>query len=261
MKKQFESDNKLGAIGDILKPKTQNEIEHQALKISDPNELLSIAINKLKNINIVKIALSRQADVNRISSVDINDINMIKTLINDSEGVLQPSGLIYKALKLNLQDDIIKLIEDSRLNPAQRNCNVLIWSLGFGLSKITNYLLNETSFNYDFNKDADSLAEALSISIARGKNEVLKIVLQDKRIDPSKDCNKPIKVAAQFGNLQAVKMLLNDNRVDPSEKDIQTDEYNYALNQAIENGHSDIVQLLLKDKRVSSKIKKNKNKI
>ena len=49
------------------------------------------------------------------------------------------------------------------------------------------------------------------------------------------------------GYIEIVKILLQDNRVDPSDRN------NYAIQCAMENGHIEIVKLLLKDKRVKYK--------
>jgi len=46
-------------------------------------------------------------------------------------------------------------------------------------------------------------------------------------------------MAALYGHLEVVKILLEDSRVDPS------DQNNFAIHEAEENGHLDIVRLLL----------------
>ena len=66
-----------------------------------------------------------------------------------------------------------------------------------------------------------------------GHLEVVKILLQDPRVDPgifqnwllydkigrgAKD-NNPIRVASQMGHLEIVKLLMKDPRVDPSALD------------------------------------------
>lgn len=45
--------------------------------------------------------------------------------------------------------------------------------------------------------------------------EGIKLLLQDKRLDISKDDNRAIAYAAELGSLEIVKLLLIDDRVDP----------------------------------------------
>ena len=63
-------------------------------------------------------------------------------------------------------------------------------------------------------------------------------------INPSAQDNYAIGVAAQNGHLDVVELLLADKRVNPSA------DNNYAIRWAAHWGHLDVVQLLLKDKRV-----------
>jgi ankyrin repeat protein len=51
-------------------------------------------------------------------------------------------------------------------------------------------------------------------------------------------------MASENGHLEIVQLLLADDRVDPSAND------NYPIRIALENGHLQIVQLLLADRRV-----------
>jgi ankyrin repeat protein len=90
---------------------------------------------------------------------------------------------------------------------------------------------------------------AILESCRSGYIEILQLLLNDKRINPTEgdkysNCT-PISLAAQNGHLDVVQLLLNDPRVDPS-----VNENNSIIN-ASKNGHLDIVELLLKDKRVN----------
>ena len=61
--------------------------------------------------------------------------------------------------------------------------------------------------------------------------------------DPSDDHNLAIRNAAENGHLEIVRLLLADERVDPS------DNHNFAIQWAAENGHLEVVKLLLTDMR------------
>ncbi len=60
-------------------------------------------------------------------------------------------------------------------------------------------------------------------------------LLRDPSMDPSKRDNK----ASKSGRLSVVRLLLGDPRVDSSAED------NYAIRKVSENGHVEVVRLLL----------------
>ena len=68
----------------------------------------------------------------------------------------------------------------------------------------------------------------------------------DSRLDPSDFWNLAIREACENGHLDVVKLLLQDSRVDPSAND------NEAVQSAFENGHAEIFKLLLRDPRVDA---------
>ncbi len=62
--------------------------------------------------------------------------------------------------------------------------------------------------------------------------------------DPTNEDNYPIRLASEQGYLNIVNLLLQDPRVDPSASD------NYALQFASANGHLGVINRLLEDSRV-----------
>jgi len=77
-----------------------------------------------------------------------------------------------------------------------------------------------------------------------GHLEVVKILLQDKRIDPSIYDNhdvyfSAIQHASTNGHTEVVKLLLEDRRVDPAVAGSGT------LRYASDNGHTGVVKILL----------------
>ena len=62
-------------------------------------------------------------------------------------------------------------------------------------------------------------------------------------MDPSARDNYAIRLASENGHKEIVEMLLKDNRVDPKDKG------NYAVRVAIKYGHEEIVKMLLQDNR------------
>jgi hypothetical protein len=80
-------------------------------------------------------------------------------------------------------------------------------------------------------------------AVEDGDVEVVKLLLNDERVDPGANDNYLIKYACtkteQDNTLEIVRLLLNDSRVDPS-----ADE-NFAILFAIYKGSIEIVKLLL----------------
>lgn len=253
MKRKYNIDEQDHGIGGILKPKSKDEIFQAALRIQNPDELLKTTIEKIGDPELVKVAIERGADPNKVASDSgLKNPEIIKILLTNPQTKVSPNSLVYKALKFGLEKEVIKLIKDEKLDPGQKNSIVFVWAVGFGRDKLVDVLLKDKRVQPE--KEEESVAEALSIAIARGNNKLVNTLLTDKRINPGADYNRAIKVASQFGNKEAVERLLKDKRVDPSQEDLTTSKSNFALQQAYENGHNEIVSLLLKDKRVSSKL-------
>jgi len=72
-----------------------------------------------------------------------------------------------------------------------------------------------------------------------GHTEVVKLLLADPRVNPG-DCeNNAFTHASEYGHVEIVKLLLNDSRVDLSIYD-----YNLAIRYAAKNGHTEVVKIL-----------------
>ena len=80
--------------------------------------------------------------------------------------------------------------------------------------------------------------EAILNAVSNGHTEIVRLLLQDPRVDPTDDNNWAIRDASELGHTEVVRLLLQDPRVDPSENN------NYAIKAARTNGHEEIVQLL-----------------
>lgn len=85
-----------------------------------------------------------------------------------------------------------------------------------------------------------------------GHVEIVKLLLQDKRVDPSANSSEAISDAIKIGNMEIVNLLLQDERVNPS-----ADE-NEGMFWAIENGYKEFVKILLQNKRFDPSVKDNK---
>ncbi len=85
--------------------------------------------------------------------------------------------------------------------------------------------------------------------LKNGHIEVVNILLEDSRVDPSAKDNYASRWASYYGHIEVVNRLLEDPRVDPSAVD------NYAIRLASINGHIEIVKRLLEDSRVDQCVK------
>jgi ankyrin repeat protein len=74
---------------------------------------------------------------------------------------------------------------------------------------------------------------------------IVKLLLNDKRVDPSMERNWPIQAASTNNHPDIVQLLLKDERVDPSA------DRNTAIHQAQIYGHFQVISVLLEDPRVN----------
>ncbi len=82
---------------------------------------------------------------------------------------------------------------------------------------------------------------AISGASKNGHVEVVKFLLQDPRVDPRANDNCAILAASGKGYAKVVQLLLHDGRADPD----------WAVVCASQYGHSEVVKLLLQDNRVN----------
>ncbi|KAJ3273493.1 hypothetical protein HDV01_004413 [Terramyces sp. JEL0728] len=78
--------------------------------------------------------------------------------------------------------------------------------------------------------------------------EIAKILLKDKRIDPSQKGNTILKRACIKRKSVFVKLLLNHKKVDPTANDYE------ALKIAAESGHAEIIELFRNCKKVDQRV-------
>jgi ankyrin repeat protein len=74
--------------------------------------------------------------------------------------------------------------------------------------------------------------------------EFMLFFIEKLGFNPSMNDNYPIRRASELGSTNIVQILLQDKRVDPSEPN------NYAIRWASSNGHLEVIKLLLQDERV-----------
>ena len=174
------------------------------------------------------------------------------------------SGLLIKAL------DIIK-VSDDQLSIRDVN-NLIKLSMKFDAVDIFCWLTEKSIHRFDLIKteplyifqngyrndlpDMTKLGmeltdpsnnENLAFRYACSTNnpKSAKILLSDKRVNPSASDCQALMNASRNGMTEIVKMILLDPRVDPS-----FDIMSMAIERAIRYGHTEIVQILLADKTI-----------
>lgn len=93
-----------------------------------------------------------------------------------------------------------------------------------------------------------------AIAAKFGSARIVSLLLCDKYrndVDPATQNNQAILRASENGHVEVVQLLLNDSRVDPS------DNRNIAICMACKHGHANVVKLLLCDERVNPSDNKN----
>lgn len=199
-------------LGDYLKPKSKDEILKNVLSIEDPDKLLNIAVNKVKDPQVVKIAIEKGADLNKLIADNIIDPEILRTILTTpSEYKFIASNIIYKSLKFKLEKEIIALLKSNRLDISSKRGKILYWAIGFTLENLVKEILKNSKG--DILSTEDSLVEALCVAIARGNYNIVKMLLDDKRIDPSISDNRLLNVAIEFNNKKVKELLLKDKRV------------------------------------------------
>jgi hypothetical protein len=106
-------------------------------------------------------------------------------------------------------------------------------------------ILNNKNINFTLNNMF--LIEAV-LNAVRKKNEstLFFLLYNDHRFNPEFDMNFTFITASEYGLIDIVSFLLKDQNITPS------DELNHAIQYAFEGNHTNVVELLWKDKRVKS---------
>lgn len=217
------------AIGDILKPKSEEQI-NDLLKDTAKGKLLKIAIDK-KIPSAALDALKKGAKIN-------NDFERysVKRLLNlNDEEILQ-----YMSEPLKMKRGFT-----SNASPNQR--------MSIGIQKEDAAIIKDAIKSGATNTTISN-HEAFLIATTNNDVELIKLLLKDNKNDPSEGGarnmrygdydNGAIRIASRDGFTEIVKLLLKDKRVNPSTGK------NYPIRNAFKNRHWEIVALLLNDDRV-----------
>lgn len=88
-------------------------------------------------------------------------------------------------------------------------------------------------------------------AVKKGDAKMVKLLAADPRVDPAFGDNWAIREASTAGNAEIVKCLMQYRRVDPTARD------NECLRWAVYSDHADVVRALLADRRVDPSVNNN----
>ncbi|KAJ3290959.1 hypothetical protein HDU79_002831 [Rhizoclosmatium sp. JEL0117] len=171
------------------------------------------------------------------------DVKLGKLLLTDPrvDATENNHSLFINSCKESVLDWVQLFLADSRVDPSFESNRPLKAACSGRNIDVVATLLKDP--RVDLNN-----ADDLFLFVVGGGNEtIVQLFLEDKRIDPSLNNNRALKIAARNNNACVVLMLLDDARVDPNE----------GLREAAEFCRSDIVRLLLADPRVDPSINNN----
>jgi len=152
---------------------------------------------------------------------------------------------IYEAIGRHDPNNLRELLKVKTIDPsADRYGNHPIsWAATNENAKINTeivrMLLDDDRIDPSINNDI-----AIRFASLRGRAGAVRMLLKDGRVDPSSTDNNAIRAASGYGHIEVVHALLEDGRANPSALN------NEAIRDASENGYVKVVQLLLEDDRV-----------
>lgn len=202
----------------------------------------NLAYNKFK-LDKYKFILSPVDRYNHIKKIFDNPYLNFVTALSSHKS--------KEALILLDYIDLTKLRSNEDAKSPLSYDELLYWPCLYGNIDVVKELLNITrkvKYNHEANNEGVDINNqhnnALVVASERGHDDIVRILLQDKRFDPTYNNNKAFKKATINGKLEVVSIFLNDPRFDP------TIDAREILKRTTKKGYYDIVDLLLKDKRI-----------
>ena len=219
----------VSAIESGFTDKALSLIKNEFLSISDGLKLLNIAF-KFDAVDVFKFLINESH-----LRFDMPTHNYESKLRAASY-----QGLV-KFVKMIMEE---KLISNdcvlSSLNAAILNGHAEIVKILLHDERICQYDLSVHMLTSAFERNSNSTS-----------SEIIKIILSDKRCDPSLYNNNALMHASDLGLTKIVKMLLSDKRTDPSSR------CSIGIILASEKNYVDIVKILLADERVDPTTNQN----
>ena len=219
-------------------------LQHIASMLSLRDSIaLSGACRRLSRINQIAYHFKyNEEEVKRLfkqASKKDHVNNLMKLSQNKSLASRLMTEILMFLAKEGLFQELTSLLKDKRCD-LRRALGV---ACSAGNHEIVELLLEDTRIDPSGNNN-----EAIIYASYGGHFKVVELLLQYSRVDPSANNNYAIRFASTRGYLEIVELLLRDQRVDPTEAD------NHAIRWTSRNGHSRVVEILLEDARVDPSV-------
>ncbi len=161
------------------------------------------------------------------------------------------TGSIFWELQHMSEAGIIHLCQNPKQNlNVHMLSRILHHAILHNYLKLVRCLLSNTNLNPSAKINN---ADAITLASRCGFVKIVRLLLNDPRVDPSTDDNWAIHYASREGHTEIVRLLLNDPRVDPS-----ANNNNAIFGPCTKHENVEVVRLLLQDPRVDPSAEDNR---
>ncbi|KAJ3318317.1 hypothetical protein HDV06_000549, partial [Boothiomyces sp. JEL0866] len=167
--------------------------------------------------------------------------SIVRLLLQDSR--IDPSAnsnqsLLFACMLGNFEI-VQMLLNDPRIDPALDQCKAFQIACSNGHVEVVNIMLKDCRIDPSLNDNS-----AFKSAAKNGHIQVVRVLLQHQKVDPSADDCFGFRKAVYYGNAIMVHELILDERIDPLIHD------SYAIRMSCLQGNYEIVELLLRDRRI-----------
>lgn len=216
-------------ISDILKPKSEKEINDVVNKLS-ANEILQLAFDKSDKY-LLQLALDKGVIINDINTVRLTSellkIPYEKLKNNLSEKLLlilglskrgDPNKMFSAGLEIYSIDLLKKAIKAGATNVNIGNCEALILAVERNDLELFKMLLKNPKIDPSNGGKREQTYSnfdngALRIACSKGFYEIVKLLLNDKRVNPVTGKNYPLRNAYKNKHWNVVQLLIENDTV------------------------------------------------
>ena len=212
-------------------------------KTVENNKLIRMLcyLHKVEDIKTLlkdpKVDPSASNNVSIRNACHDGDLEIVKLLLSDPR--VDPSASnnasIRNACKNGHLEIVKLLLKDPRVDPSAYSNEAIRNACKNGNLEIVKLLLKDPRVD-----PSDTADIASRLACSNNHIDVVKILLEHPKVNP----NNLILSAVEKGSVEMVKLLLSKENIDPSYNN------NLALKQAVRYDYSDILILLLRDRRI-----------
>lgn len=172
-------------------------------------------------------------------------LNIASLFLSDPEisPLLNYDEIIIMACHRGGKEIVKLLLADTRVNPATRHNTPIVKACIRGKLSIVNMLLDDHRVN-----PSDNNNEAIIVASEIYHMKAIKIMarlIKDVRVDPGTRNNQALMTAGERGNIELLRLLLNDPRINPNISPRQMTRTSGLVEGSIYNNYPRILEMLL----------------